>query len=136
MRLISRSPVTGFRSLDFQITSQRLLLNKEYGEDNKRGNFCGGKISLILQLTKLNSQEKHVLSKFVSLNSPENCFEKSFSILKGGKFNFFLLENLVFTEARNPRLVLFFLRLYSWSIFFYFFESNIIFKTDFSLTEF
>ena len=46
------SPVAGFRSLDFQITSQRLLLNKEYGEDNKRRNFCGEKVSLILQLKR------------------------------------------------------------------------------------
>ena len=47
--------MTDLRSRDFQITSQRLLLSEEYGEDNKRRNICGGKTSLILQLAKLNS---------------------------------------------------------------------------------
>ena len=112
LRVISKSPVTGYRPLNFQITSQRLLLNKEYGADNKRRNFCGVKISLILQITKLNSKAKHGFSKFVSLNSPENCFEKPFSILKAGKFPF-LLENSVFIEAKNPRLVFVFSRLNS-----------------------
>ena len=124
--VISRFPVTGFRSLKFQITSQRLLLNNEYGEDNKGRNFRGWKISLILQLTRLNSQVKHGFSKLVLLNSPGNCFEKFFAILKGG--NFLLLKNLVYPEARNPRLVFVLPWLNSWSTFFHFSESNIIFK--------
>ena len=75
-----RFPVTGFRSLKFQIISQRLLLNNEYGEDNKGRNFSGWKTSLILQLTRLNSQVNNGFSKFVSLNSPGNRFEKLFAI--------------------------------------------------------
>ena len=63
-------PVTGFRSLNFQITSQQLLLSKEYEKDNKGKHFCGGKTTLIFELTTLNSRVKHGFSKFVSLNSP------------------------------------------------------------------
>ena len=80
--------ICNFRSMKFEITSQRLLLNNEYGEDNKGRNFRGWKTSLILQLTRLNSQVKHRFSKFVLLNSPGNCFEKLFATLKGGNFFF------------------------------------------------
>ena len=58
-----------FQTINFQITS---LFSKEYGEDNKRRNFYGGVISLILQLTELNSQVKHEFSKFVLLDSSRN----------------------------------------------------------------
>ena len=65
------------------------------------------KILLMLQLSKLNSIVKHKFSRFVSLNFPENYFEKSFSILMGGKFHIFYLKTryLLKEEVKQKYLI-------------------------------